>query len=70
MERSGSSGVREGEPETMDPAMKGLITGRDVVLHTFTIIRLWGLPTYVRCLRAALSRSPTTFLAVLHASHA
>ncbi len=50
--------------------MKGLITGRDVVLHTFTIIQLWGLPTYVRCLRATLSRSPTTFLAVVHASHA
>jgi hypothetical protein len=46
--------------------MKGLITGRDVFLHAFTIIRLWGLPTYVRCLRATLSRRPTTFLAVVH----
>ena len=48
-------------------AMRGLITSRDVVLHAFTIIRLWGLPTYVRCLRATLSRRPTTFLAVIHA---
>lgn len=46
--------------------MRGLITGKDVVLHTCTIIRLWGLTTYVRCLRAALSRRPSTFLAVVH----
>jgi hypothetical protein len=45
--------------------MRGLITGRDVVLNAFTIIRLWGVPTYLRCLRATLSRSPTTFLAVV-----
>ncbi len=55
-------------PKRMDAAVRGLITGKDVVLHTFTIIRLWGLPTYVRCLRASLSRTPTTFLAVVHAS--
>jgi hypothetical protein len=47
--------------------MRGLITGKDVVLHAFTIIRLWGLPTFVRCLQATLSRRPTTFLAVVHA---
>ena len=47
--------------------MKGLITSREVVLHAFTIIRLWGLPTYVRCLRATVSRKPTTFLAVVGA---
>ena len=45
--------------------MRGLITGRDVVLHAFTIIRLWGLPTYVRCVRAIASGSPTTFLTVV-----
>ena len=44
--------------------MSGAITGRDVVLHAFTIVRLWGLPTYLRCLRATLSRRRTTFLAV------
>jgi hypothetical protein len=47
--------------------MRGVITGREVVLHAFTIVRLWGLPTYVRCLRASLSRRPSTFLAVVHA---
>jgi hypothetical protein len=46
--------------------MRGLITGRDVVLHAFTIARLWGLPIWLRCLRATLSRRPTTFLAVVH----
>jgi hypothetical protein len=50
--------------------MRGLITGRDVVLHAFTIIRLWGLPAYGRCLRAMLSRRPTTFLAVIHGCRA
>jgi hypothetical protein len=47
--------------------MRGLITGRDVVLRAFTIVRLWGLPMYLRCLRATLSRGPTTFLAVVSA---
>jgi hypothetical protein len=50
--------------------MKGLITGRDVVVHAFTIIRLWGWPTYLRCLRATVSRRPTTFLAVVAAGGA
>ena len=50
--------------------MRGLITGRDVVLHAFTIIRLWGLPTYIRCVRAITSGSPTTFLAVVTAGAA
>jgi hypothetical protein len=47
--------------------MRGLITGRDVALHAFTIIRFWGLATYMRCVRATMSRRPTTFLAVVHA---
>ena len=64
----GSLGVWRGEPEVNGHrTMRGMITGRDVVLHAFTIIRLWGLPTYVRCLRATLSRRPTTFLAVVYA---
>jgi hypothetical protein len=45
--------------------MRGLITSREVVLHAFTIIQLWGMATYVRCLRAAFSRRPTTFLTVV-----
>ncbi len=49
--------------------MLGTITGRDVILHSVTIMRLWGLPTYLRCLRAALSARRTTFLAVLAERH-
>jgi hypothetical protein len=45
--------------------MKGVITTRDVLLHSVMIIRLWGLGTYVRCLRAAAGPEPTTFLAVV-----
>ena len=51
-------------------AMRGLITSKDVVLHAFTIVRLWGPRTYLRCLRATLSRRPTTFLAVALAHRA
>ncbi|HVI96793.1 MAG TPA: hypothetical protein VM753_22420 [Anaeromyxobacter sp.] len=47
--------------------MRGSITSKDVVLHAFTIVRLWGLPMYLRCLRAMFSRTPTTFLAVVQA---
>jgi hypothetical protein len=50
-----------------DTVMKGLITSRDVVAHGLTIVRLWGFATYLRCLRAALSRRPTTFLAIVSA---
>jgi len=49
------------------PRMRGVITGRDVVLHAFTIVRLWGLRPYLRCLTATLSRRPTTLLAVVSA---
>ena len=35
--------------------------------QAFTIVRLWGFATYLRCLRAAVSRRPTTFLAVVSA---
>ena len=45
--------------------MKGLITSKDVVTHALTIVRLWGFPTYLRCLRAVVSRRPTTFLSVV-----
>lgn len=42
--------------------MRGVITGKDVVRHSVTIIRLWGVRAYLRCLRAALSSRPSTFL--------
>lgn len=45
--------------------MKGTITGRDVLLHSVTIVRLWGPAFYVRCLKAIASRRPCTFLDVL-----
>jgi hypothetical protein len=45
--------------------MRGVITGRDVLLNSVTIIRLWGPRRYLRCLRAALSRNPSTFLTIV-----
>lgn len=47
--------------------MAGLITGSDVVRHAFTIIRLWGPRTYLRCLLACVSSHPSTFLGVVAA---
>jgi hypothetical protein len=44
--------------------MQGLITGKDVIRHSVTIIRLWGPGCYLRCLRALVARRPSTFLAV------
>lgn len=46
--------------------MRGVITGKDVLLHSVTILRFWGLTTYLQCLRAAISRKQTTFLGVLY----
>jgi hypothetical protein len=45
--------------------VRGTITGRDVLLNSVTILRLWGPVFYVRCLRAIASRRPCTFLEVL-----
>jgi hypothetical protein len=45
--------------------VQGAITGKDVLLHSFTILKLWGPGVYVRCLRAMVSRRPCTFLGVL-----
>ncbi len=45
--------------------MQGAITGRDVLVHSLTILRLWGPGVYIRCLRAMVSRRPCTFLAVV-----
>jgi hypothetical protein len=46
--------------------MRGVITGKDVFRHSFTIVRLFGPRCYLRCLRAALSTNPSTFLEVVH----
>lgn len=45
--------------------MMGAITARDVLRNGPTIIRSWGIGCYLACLRAALSRRPSTFLGVL-----
>jgi hypothetical protein len=50
--------------------VKGTITGRDVILHSFAILRYWGPSCYLRCLRAAVSRRPSTFLTVLYSKDA
>jgi hypothetical protein len=46
--------------------MRGVITGKDVLRHSFTIVKLWGLRHHVRCLDAGSSGRPSTFLAVMY----
>lgn len=45
--------------------MHGTITSRDVLVHSFTILRLWGPGFYLRCVKAIASRRACTFLEVL-----
>jgi hypothetical protein len=45
--------------------VQGTITSKDVLLHSLTIVRLWGPAFYVRCIRAIASRRACTFLDVL-----
>ena len=45
--------------------VQGSITGRDVLLHSVTIVRLFGPAVYLRCLRAMVGRRPCTFLEML-----
>ncbi len=42
--------------------MRGVITLRDVLTRPVTIVRLFGPRCYLRCLRAAFSSTPSTFL--------
>ncbi len=42
--------------------MNGVIRGRDVVANAGLIVREFGLPCLVRCLRACLFGPRTTFL--------
>ncbi len=46
--------------------MRGAITGMDVVLHPVSIVRHWGVATYLQCLWAAIARKPSTFLGILY----
>jgi hypothetical protein len=45
--------------------MRGVITRKEVVRNSLLIIRLWGPRCYLRCLRAAMSSTPSTFLEVV-----
>ena len=45
--------------------VRGTITGKDVIIHSLTILRLWGPTVYIRCLRAVVRRERCTFLGVL-----
>jgi hypothetical protein len=47
------------------PGVQGTITGKDVILHSFTILRLWGPGVYLRCIRALASRRACTFLEMI-----
>jgi len=42
--------------------ISGNITTKDVLLNASTIVRSFGLSTYVRCLHALLTGRRTTFL--------
>lgn len=47
--------------------MRGVITRKEVLANSMLIIRLWGLRCYLRCLRATLSSTPSTFLEIVTA---
>ncbi len=42
--------------------IRGTITTKDVLLNASTIVRSFGLATYLRCLGALLTGRRTTFL--------
>jgi len=46
--------------------MRGVITGRDVLRHSLTILRLWGPLCYLRLLRAMVTHRSCTFLEVIN----
>jgi hypothetical protein len=43
----------------------GLITGREIILNSWTICRSFGPSVYFRCLGVALQRRSRTFLDIL-----
>ena len=45
--------------------IQGLITTRHVFRHSLLIISEFGLPTFLRCVRAVVGGQPTTFLALV-----
>ena len=46
--------------------MRGTITGKDVFIHSLTIVRLFGVSTFLACAWAAVARPRSTFLGVLY----
>ncbi|OFX22668.1 MAG: hypothetical protein A2V77_10645 [Anaeromyxobacter sp. RBG_16_69_14] len=46
--------------------MRGVITGRDVLRYSITILRLWGPSCYLRLLRAMMTHRTCTFLEVIN----
>jgi len=46
-------------------SISGLITTRDVLMHSATIVREFGAGTYLRCLPGHLRGRRTTFLSVV-----
>jgi hypothetical protein len=47
--------------------VRGSITGREVIFHSVTILRLWGPSMYLRCLHAVVTGRSCTFLGLLAA---
>ena len=47
--------------------MRGVVTGREVFLHGWTILRGFGPAAYGRCLRALVTGRPKTFLEAVQA---
>ncbi len=45
--------------------MRGTITRKEILVHALTIARLFGARAYWRCLCAAFSSAPSTFLDVV-----
>jgi hypothetical protein len=63
--RAAAAGSESASPMQRRSDVRGTITGKDVLVHSFTILRLWGPGVYLRCLRALATREPCTFLGVL-----
>src|SRR5207253_2177728 len=47
-------------------AIRGVITGKHVLLNAATIVREFGPRTFLRCCMALALRRPTTFLACVY----
>jgi hypothetical protein len=57
--------VTQARPMHPPRVVRGSITGKDVLMHSLTILWLWGPGVYIRCLRAVVRREPCTFLGVV-----